>query len=166
MRVEKTISVNQKIKSLLPWVFVFLWMFLIFNLSAQPASQSNSLSLGVTDKVIETLNKIKPGADLNMEDVNHVVRKNAHFFAYLILAVLSLNALRNGDKLGGKKWLVALGICVLFAASDEFHQRFVPGRGPQVKDVFIDSSGALLGIMIYTAVNKILKRKASNKVAN
>lgn len=158
MRMEKTISISQKIKSGLPWVLVFLWMFLIFNLSAQPANQSNSLSLGVTEKVIETINQVKPGADLNMEAVNHVVRKNAHFFAYLILAVLSLNALRNGHKLGGKKWLAALGICVLFAASDEFHQRFVPGRGPQVKDVFIDSSGALLGIGIYLIVSKVLKR--------
>ena len=80
-KMEKTMLVNRKIQSLIPWILVFLWMFLIFNMSAQPATQSNSLSTGVTEKLIELLNKITPGADLNMEQVNHIVRKNAHFFA-------------------------------------------------------------------------------------
>ncbi|WP_391116730.1 VanZ family protein [Psychrobacillus sp. L3] len=30
--------------------------------------------------------------------------------------------------------------------SDEGHQHFVAGRGPQVKNVLIDSSGAFAGI--------------------
>jgi len=160
IRMEKTVSVNQRIKTLLPWVLVILWMFLIFNMSSQPATQSNSLSLGVTEKVIETVNKFKPGADLNIETVNHIVRKNAHFFAYLLLAVLTLNALRKGEKLGWRKSILAFVICVLYAASDEIHQLFVPGRGPQVKDVFIDSSGALLGIAIFMVVNNILNRNS------
>ncbi|MDN3019579.1 VanZ family protein [Paenibacillus sp. BSR1-1] len=154
MRMEKTVSVNQRIKALLPWVLVFLWMFLIFHMSAQPATESNSLSMGVTEKVIETVNKVKPGEDLNLENVNHVVRKNAHFFAYLMLAVLTVHALRRGGKLDRLMMLLAQGICVLYAASDETHQIFVPGRGPQVKDVFIDSSGALLGIGIYYVINQ------------
>lgn len=163
MRMEKTVSVNQRIKALFPWLLVFLWMFLIFNMSAQPATESNSLSMGVTEKVIETVNKLKPGADLNMETVNHVVRKNAHFFAYLVLAVLTVHALRRGGKLSGLMMLLAQGICVLYASSDEIHQIFVPGRGPQVKDVFIDSSGALLGIAIYYVINQFRGRWTKNK---
>ncbi|MEH6908360.1 VanZ family protein [Neobacillus drentensis] len=162
-KMEKTMSVNQKIQSLIPWILVFLWMFLIFNMSAQPATQSNSLSTGVTEKLIELLNKLTPGADLNMEQVNHIVRKNAHFFAYLILAILVRNALRKGEIPKGKNLLLAIGICVLYAASDEFHQIFVPGRGPQVKDVFIDSAGAVVGIGIYQLVNKMVKQKSFNK---
>ena len=50
-KMEKTMSVNQKIQSLIPWILVCLWMFLIFNMSAQPATQSNSLSTGVTEKL-------------------------------------------------------------------------------------------------------------------
>ena len=43
--------------------------------------------------------------------------------------------------------LVAGFICVAFAAGDEYHQSFVAGRGPSVKDVGIDSIGAFFGIL-------------------
>ncbi len=155
-------SVNQKIQSLIPWILVFVWMFLIFNMSAQPATQSNSLSTEVTEKLTELLNEITPGVDMNMEQLNHIVRKNAHFFAYLILAILVRNALKKGKISEGKNLLLAIGLCVVYAASDEFHQIFVPGRGPQVKDVFIDSAGAVVGIGIYQLVNKIVKHKAKH----
>jgi len=57
-----------------------------------------------------------------------------------------------------KKAGMAFSVCVLFAVSDEFHQQFVPGRGPQVRDVFIDSSGAALGLLLCLAVQKLFVR--------
>lgn len=44
--------------------------------------------------------------------------------------------------------LVAGLICVGFACGDEYHQSFVEGRGPSIKDVGIDSIGVFLGIMV------------------
>ena len=44
--------------------------------------------------------------------------------------------------------LTAGAACVLLAAGDEYHQSFVAGRGPSVKDVGIDSFGALIGILL------------------
>ena len=44
---------------------------------------------------------------------------------------------------------VAVGICVLYAISDEVHQLFVPGRSGQFKDVFLDSGGAIVGAALY-----------------
>ena len=38
--------------------------------------------------------------------------------------------------------------CALFAASDEFHQTFVKSRTPSVRDVLLDTGGALLGLLI------------------
>jgi len=40
-------------------------------------------------------------------------------------------------------------LCFAYAVSDEFHQYFVPGRGPRWGDVMLDSFGAALGIIIY-----------------
>ncbi|NHC41026.1 VanZ family protein [Bacillus sp. MM2020_1] len=71
--------------------------------------------------------------------------------------------MRKGEIPEGKNLLLAIGICVLYAASDEFRQIFVPGRGPLVKDVFIDSAGAVVGIGIYQIVNKIVKEKSFTK---
>ena len=51
---------------------------------------------------------------------------------------------------------LALIVCVLYAISDEVHQMFVPGRGPGIKDVLIDSAGATVGIGVYMFVVKML----------
>ena len=45
---------------------------------------------------------------------------------------------------------------VLYACSDEFHQLFISGRAGQIRDVCIDSTGALIMLLI---VYFILKRK-------
>lgn len=37
-------------------------------------------------------------------------------------------------------------LCVLYAASDELHQYFVPGRAALVGDVVIDALGILPGV--------------------
>ena len=52
-------------------------------------------------------------------------------------------------------WLIAAG----YAATDEFHQLFVPGRSGQISDVLLDSAGALAGVWIMTGLEKIRKKK-------
>jgi VanZ family protein len=77
------------------------------------------------------------------------VRKFAHFFAYLVLGILVLSAFVKSDYKGGKTFVYAFVICAVYASSDEIHQLFVSGRGCQIKDVLIDSGGALTGIALY-----------------
>ena len=49
----------------------------------------------------------------------------------------------------GMKLIFFAGLfCVGYASLDEFHQSFVHGRGPSPKDVMIDSSGAITGIIL------------------
>lgn len=131
------------------WTLVIAWMALIFYLSHQPATQSNGLSTGITERIIVMFEKLAPNMEFDIRSFNHIVRKNAHFFAYLILGLLTSNALKNSNVEDRKGFLLAFLISVSYAASDEFHQLFVPGRGGQVKDVFIDSMGSLVGITLY-----------------
>jgi len=44
-------------------------------------------------------------------------------------------------------WLTGV-LCVLFAATDEWHQKFVPGRIPALDDFAIDVLGIALGLAI------------------
>ena len=77
--------------------------------------------------------------------VDYPLRKCAHMTEYAVLAVfLFLMFASYGIPM---KWRISLVliIAVLYAAGDEFHQLFVPGRSGQVKDVFIDSAGILIG---------------------
>lgn len=136
------------------------WMLVIFISSAQPATQSKELSSGVTEIVIETVERIAPDktAQIDVGRLHHLVRKNAHFFSYLILGVLVLEVTRRYGNTGMKGVLIAFLICVIYAISDEIHQAFVPGRGPQLSDVLLDSAGAAVGIGLYFFVRKIAYR--------
>ncbi|MBZ5526351.1 MAG: VanZ family protein [Acidobacteriia bacterium] len=76
--------------------------------------------------------------------IHHLIRKFAHVFEYLLFSLLLLHGIRRGRPGWHLSWsLAALGLAVLWAASDEFHQIFVFGRGPSLRDVLIDGSGAL-----------------------
>jgi VanZ family protein len=146
-------------RKILPWAAVILWMALIFFFSAQAAEQSDQLSTGITKKIIEAVEKVIPGSGLVAESMNHIVRKNAHFFAYLVLGALTVNAFITSGVRGFRGIAAALIACVLYAASDEIHQLFVPGRSGQVTDVLIDSAGAAVG----AAIAGIIRRKPRKK---
>jgi VanZ family protein len=71
------------------------------------------------------------------------VKKGGHALGYLLLGRAFLYGFRPKK---AAPWL-ALGMCLFFAITDEIHQSFVPGRGPRVLDVGIDTIGALVGLL-------------------
>ncbi len=149
-----------KRSAIISWIAVFLWMAVIFALSAQPATESNRLSKGITEAVIDTIEKVVPIDDVKADAFNNILRKNAHFFAYLLLGGLVLNALRvSWSTAWANRVMVALLICALYAVSDEIHQIFVPGRGAQVKDVLIDISGAVFGVALSYGIWRIFRKE-------
>ena len=74
--------------------------------------------------------------------VDLVVRKIGHAAVYAVLAVLVHRAL--GDR--PRRQLLAWLIAAVYAATDELHQAFVPGRGPSPLDVGVDALGAAIGM--------------------
>ncbi|MTI80452.1 MAG: VanZ family protein [Firmicutes bacterium] len=142
------------LNKLISWAVVLIWMALIFNLSSQVAEQSNQLSTGITKVIVDTVEQVAPKAEFDIESFNHMLRKNAHFFAYLVLGILVINALKRSGVVGFKGIILAFLICILYAISDEAHQMFVPGRGPGIRDVLIDSFGASVGIGVYLLINR------------
>ena len=98
-------------------------------------------------------------------DLHHFIRKNAHFFIYLVLGVLVKVALMNSGVTGFKALGIGLAICVGYAFSDEIHQLIVPGRGGQLSDVVIDSCGAGLGMVLQIVFVKLLLKRNQNKVS-
>lgn len=115
-----------------------LWMIVIFYLSHQPGEESSQLS-----SFVATVFSLIP---LPEEQLHYFIRKGAHVFAYFLLAVLLYAASR--------KWYVAMTLSILYAATDEFHQTFIPGRSGQISDVVIDTIGVVLGVFIFKAFVK------------
>lgn len=152
-------------KTIISWFSVIVWMFVIFSLSAQPATESNGLSSKLTKFIIDTIGRLIPfeieistSTDF-VSRFNHVIRKFAHFSAYLVLGVLVVNAFKQSGMRGYKALVFSLVFCVLYASSDEIHQLFVQGRGGQIKDVLIDSWGATVGIMIYEVFDNFIGKR-------
>lgn len=145
----------EKNKTIISWALVIFWMSAIFYLSHQPSIESNNLSVGITERIIKTLDSQLSNVHIDVEKFNHIVRKGAHFFAYLILGTLVINAIskNNGSSI---KWImVSIIICFMYAISDEVHQYFIPGRGPAVFDIFIDTFGAATGVLLYQILGKM-----------
>jgi VanZ family protein len=70
--------------------------------------------------------------------------KTGHGIGYAMLGALLLRALAGGRR-AGVTWrtvLLAVACATAYGVSDEFHQRFVPGRSSDVYDVLADAEGA------------------------
>ena len=116
--MNKTSSVITK------WLPVILWMGLIFCASAMHSRPST------------------PGlSHFHWDD------KLQHSGAYAILAALVWRALENNRP---RWWLlcVSITIAVLYGASDEWHQSFVPGRECSISDLSADSLGAAIAALV------------------
>ena len=146
------------------WVLVVLWMVVIFSFSAENAEESLETSDGIVDVVVEQLLEDKKDAMSETEydsfkmKVSHFVRKSAHFTAYMILGTLSTSALLTHNIKKTTMSILSLGICFLYAVSDEIHQVFVPGRAGRFSDVMIDTSGAVLGILLCLGTVYVIRR--------
>jgi len=82
-----------------------------------------------------------------MSQVLYGIRKAGHISEYGVLAILILGALTKTTR-HPRLFSTALGLCILYAATDEFHQSFVPSRDSAVRDVAYDSAGSLIGLGI------------------
>lgn len=92
-----------------------------------------------------------------------LVRKCAHLTEYAVFALLLWRALRKPMKNDPRPWIwrearLTLLIVALYAASDEFHQSFVPTRMALVSDVFVDTAGGAAGLLALWAFGRRQKR--------
>lgn len=141
----------------LSFIPAIVMMYVIYSFSAQPGEVSGALSYRISYEIVETrdhiLNTQKSPDQLAAEanGIHYYVRKAAHMTEYFLLAIaVSLPLYVYGVR---GIWLILLAgvLCVGFAGFDEYHQSFVESRGPSVRDVFIDSLGAGLGILLVQA---------------
>ncbi|MFC2037130.1 VanZ family protein [Chloroflexota bacterium] len=113
------------------WLPVVLWMGLIFFLSDQPdLPHPDSDWLGALTSI------------------------GAHMFVFGVLAMLWARAL--GER--PRALLLALLLTMLYAAFDEFHQSFVPGRTADPFDILSDGAGAALGISAWALFQQLRAR--------
>ena len=128
---------------------VFIW-----GNSLLPGEISGAFS----DEVREIVAALFPG-DGSQAPGGGLLRKIAHFTEFTALGMLLTWRLGMLKKATG--WAVALGCAA--ACVDETIQRFIPDRGPSIRDVCIDTSGVVTGMMLLLIGHYLLKRKFGGK---
>ena len=148
------------------WILTALIMVMIFLFSAQEAVESQKTSESFTKKVLSVSKNFKELPEIKqnivVKKVQFSVRKAAHFSVYTLLGISLLSAMQLSFK---KRflWLYSYVIATFYAVTDEFHQLFVIGRSCRVGDMFIDSMGALSGILIVLIITTLYKNKKAKR---
>ncbi len=113
------------------YLAVFLWAALIFTFSSMSQIKVSQFILW-----------------------DFIAKKSAHVIEYAILFVLIFRATKG-------KWSLSYFLLILYAVSDEFHQKFVPGRSSSPLDIGFDATGANIASYIIWKLSQRRKARPS-----
>ena len=150
------------------WLLVVACMIFIFSMSAEPASESSRSSGRIIRFVLRIFVPDFDHMDaddqlLLVEKWQFAVRKGAHFSIYALLGALFVQAfLGHTDK---PRFIIpASWVCtVLYAGTDELHQRLVSGRSGEFRDVALDGAGALLGVLVSYGLTRLIAKRSAKR---
>ena len=148
---------NKNIKIIIDFILVILTMLAIFYFSASDGVKSEEASKKAAKDVITIIYPNKNEATSQFVD-NHltIIRKTAHMIEFALLGFLLSKLLKDlKETFNYKLALFALVFSYLYAIFDEIHQLAINGRNSSILDTLIDAVGAVIGILIYMAINRI-----------
>ena len=152
----------RRLKKIIKIIFVILCMCTIFFFSNDKANASTKKSDGIIIKISEVL----LGKKLNNTEKKKyknkyvvLVRKSAHFTIYLVLGLSFISLLKEYMIIDKRSIIYTIIFVFLYACSDEIHQYFVPGRSCEIRDVFIDTLGGIVGCYFYKLILNMRRKK-------
>jgi VanZ family protein len=124
-----TLKLKNYISYQLPWHFIMLAIFI----------QSSTGKINIPDFGIDWFDKV------------------LHFIAFGLLGLLTAHGLKHaGNRFLQKNYLwSSLLICIIFGATDEIHQLYIPGRYASIYDWIAD----ILGILLFVSIYRLWQRK-------
>ena len=154
------------LKRIIFTILIIVNCLVIFKFSSQNADTSSQTSGVVVNKIVDKISNANKNINKEKltDDVTFVVRKCAHLSIYTLLGIWLMNLANTFNLLSKRNRIV---FCIIFgmmyAASDELHQKFVDGRSAEIRDVCIDTCGVILGILLVILVGKIIKNIKTKK---
>lgn len=143
-------------------LLAILCMIMIFCFSIENSDESSETSMKFTDTavhiVVDDFEDLPEKKQLTILDkATFIIRKSAHFSLFAMLGFFV------SMSVGSRKLfsITSAGVvifCFLYAVSDEIHQSFVPGRSCEFRDMMIDTSGAVTGMLISMVIMVIIRK--------
>lgn len=148
-------KISRIISAVVFWLLSIAIMLVIFDFSSDTGEESKEISESILSVIIAHIGEI----------ISHnFLRKLAHFTEYAALGFCIFGALHFTFNV--KKIYIPLIPCVIYAVCDEIHQYFVPERACRVFDIFIDSCGSAVGILIFLLfLYLFMRHKTTEKTA-
>ncbi len=100
---------------------------------------------GAVILILTSLPRLQPPPlGFKMED------KLYHFLVYFLFGIFLARAWTRGDLNKSRRAVLkTLLFGLLFAAADEFHQQFIPGRFCDIWDATADMAGIILSVIVF-----------------
>jgi VanZ family protein len=128
------------------WSITLAWAILIFDLST--SAFGGALSAWLLREMLSL-------AHLSISDttfamLHFLLRKLAHCTEYAVFSLLLYHCILNSNRTEWRARAAAWSVLIagLYSLTDEFHQLFVPGRGASLMDCGIDTTGAVIGMLV------------------
>ncbi len=154
---------RDKIKYYLPRVLCALitaaYLCFIFGNSLDTAEKSSQKSGTVTKLIQTVVDVVSPGSTVQ----EGVIRKIGHFAEFAVLGFLLMLCVRIYTKKYLQNIFIPLFGSLAAGVADEMIQLTSSGRSSEVRDVVIDFSGAVLGIIICILCVILYNRVSYNK---
>jgi VanZ family protein len=101
-----------------------------------------------------------------VQTVRALLRKLSHLTEYAVLALPWVRAFRSQRRFSLRMALwAALAVCLTCAVVDEAHQARVPGRHGSVRDVALDSLGALATLLVVRTRQRVMDARVASRRA-
>lgn len=150
-------------------VLAIVWMCIIFAFSAQPKEESGAVSASFTYHMVSSTRTFfhLDLSDARVKEISDAIegfiRKVAHMAEFGVLSVLLYIWIGQWEVGFLRRGATATGATAVYAATDEIHQLFVPGRAGRFSDVCIDSAGALAGVIVFALFVKLVQHVHERK---
>lgn len=146
-----------KKKQAMIWLIPLCILLFIFNNSATPAVASDEASYSFVYMFENIFLFFKP--TMTIQQMNHIIRKLAHFTEYFGLA-FSIYIAHVIYPIFKNKYLLATSFIIPIL--DEWIQYFTPGRNCNMKDVLLDSFGMLCAFIFCILIHQYIKKHHSS----
>lgn len=146
------------------WIPAIIMAFIIGGFSGQDSVQSQGLSDRVAGIIVDAANAVgiidtdDETRAVLIEKLQFPIRKGAHMTEYAVFTCTVMFALYVCGLRSGFMYLTAVAVTFVYAASDEIHQLFVPGRSGQFTDVLIDTAGGIIAATVVCLFRRRFKK--------
>lgn len=160
---------NMKLLRYMAGILALIWMCVIFAFSAQTKEESSVVSESLSYRMVSSTghffhwNLDEEQLQEIADSIEYFVRKTAHMTEFAVLSILLFVWLGLWEMTLFRRGITAFLATAVYAASDEFHQLFVPGRAGRVSDVLLDSTGALAGVIVFILLGKLVQALRDRK---